>query len=241
MSDATTRGAKADDVRARMLEAAERLLIESEDHDISTRAVCEAIGVAQPILYRLFKDKNGLLYALVQNGFERYVQRKQALESTDDPVADLRAGWDDHMDFALTNGALYRLMFSPVLPEVPAPAGRIFGLLVHALDRCAAIGALRIPPAEAAQAILSANVGVALSMLSQPARYGDPGLSHRVRDAVFAACFTPETTAGAAPGHAMTVPALQLEAQLREPGASPLEPEETALLLKWLNRIRTPS
>jgi AcrR family transcriptional regulator len=124
MSDATTRGAKADDVRARMLEAAERLLIESGDHDISTRAVCEAIGVAQPILYRLFKDKNGLLHALVQNGFERYVQRKRALESTEDPVADLRVGWDDHLDFALTNGALYRLMFSPALPEVPAPAGR---------------------------------------------------------------------------------------------------------------------
>jgi AcrR family transcriptional regulator len=239
MSDATTRGAKADDVRARMLDAAERLLIESGDHDISTRAVCEAIGVAQPILYRLFKDKNGLLYALVQNGFERYVRRKQALESTDDPVADLRAGWDDHTDFALTNGALYRLMFSPALAEVPAPAGRIFALLIQALDRCAAIGALRIPPAEAAQAILSANVGVALSMLSQPARYADPGLSHRVRDAVFAACLTPETAAAPAPVHAMTVPALQLEAQLRKPGASPLEPEETALLLKWLNRIHS--
>lgn len=233
--DATAR----EDVRARMLDAAERLLIESGDHDISTRAVCEAAGVAQPILYRLFKDKNGLLFALVENGFERYVRRKQALESTDDPVADLRAGWDDHMEFALTNGALYRLMFSPALPEVPAPAGRIFALLVRALDRCAAIGALRIPQAEAAQAILSANVGVALSILSQPARYADPGLSHRVRDAVFGACLTPETTAGPEPRDALTVPALQLEAQLRQPGRAPLEPEETALLLKWLSRIRT--
>ncbi|WP_410574933.1 TetR/AcrR family transcriptional regulator [Amycolatopsis sp. cmx-4-61] len=239
MSDAATRDAKAEDVRARMLDAAERLLIASDDHDISTRAVCDAIGVAQPILYRLFKDKNGLLYALVQNGFERYVQRKQALESTDDPVADLRAGWDDHMNFALTNGALYRLMFSPALPKVPEPAGRIFELLTRALDRCAAIGVLRIPSVDAAQAILSANVGVALSMLSQPGRYADPHLSHRVRDAVFAACLTLETAGRPVAGNAMTAPALQLEAQLQEPGMSPLEPEETALLLKWLNRIRT--
>jgi AcrR family transcriptional regulator len=239
VSDATTRSAKAGDLRTRMLAAAEELLITSADHDISTRAVCDAVGVAQPMLYRIFKDKNGLLHALVQNGFERYVVRKQALETTDDPVADLRAGWDDHMDFALTNGALYRLMFSPALAEVPAPAGRIFELLTRALDRCAAIGALRIPSAEAAQAILSANVGVALNMLSQPARYADPGLSHRVRDAVFAACLTPEATAEPAPGNAMAVPALALEAQLKKPGTSPLEPEETALLLKWLNRIRS--
>ncbi|MFJ1964033.1 hypothetical protein [Streptomyces massasporeus] len=77
-----------------------------------------------------------------------------------------------------------------------------------------------------------------MNMLSQPARYADPGLSHRVRDAVFAACLTPEATAGPAPGNAMAVPALALEAQLKKPGTSPLEPEETALLLKWLNRIR---
>src|SRR5438874_1992132 len=128
MSDATTREAKAEDIRTRMLDAAERLLIASDDHDISTRAVCDAIGVAQ--------------------------------------------------------------------------------------------------------AILSANVGVALSMLSQPGRYADPHLSHRVREAVFGACLTPETDAGPTPDNAMTVPALQLETQLKNPGISPLEPEETALLLK---------
>ena len=70
-------------------------------------------------------------------------------------------------------------MFSPVLPQVPGPAGRIFELLTQAPDRCAAIGALRIPSAGAAQAILPANVGVALNVLSQPARCGDPSLSQR--------------------------------------------------------------
>ncbi len=41
--------------------------------------------MGQPVLYRLFGDKAGLLSALVDHGFDRYVQRKQALATTDDP------------------------------------------------------------------------------------------------------------------------------------------------------------
>ncbi len=235
MSDKAVVPSRAEETRSRMIEAAERLLSSSPDHDVSTRAVCDAVGVTQPILYRLFGDKDGLLNALVDDGFERYIARKHALEATDDPVADLAAGWDDHMDFARRNAALYRLMFSPALRAVPAAAGRIFELLTGQLERCAAIGALRISPGKAAQTILSANVGVALSVLSQPERYADPGLSHRVRDAVFAACMTQR--APASPPDRLAVTALQLEAQLAASVNTPLADEERALLVKWLRRF----
>lgn len=238
MADAG-RSLRTEDTRTRMLDAAERLLSASSDNDVSTRAVCDAVGVGQPVLYRIFGDKNGLLNALVESGFERYITRKQALETTDDPVADLRNGWDDHMDFALTNRALYRLMFSPTLPHVPAPAARIFGLLQQTLDRCAAHGALKIPAEEAAQTILSANVGVALSILSQPDRYSDPGLPHRVRDAVFSSCLS-HTRAPGRDEDPVVASALQLEARLQQPGGSPLGQEETALMLKWLRALRQP-
>ncbi|WP_335983272.1 TetR/AcrR family transcriptional regulator [Streptomyces sp. CA2R106] len=229
---------KTGDLRARMLEAAEALLNASPGNDVSTRAVCEAVGVTQPILYRLFGDKNGLLMALVTHGFERYISRKQALEATDDPVADLRAGWNDHTDFALTNRALYRLMFSPVLPEVPEPANRIFELLKQTLERCAAVGAVKIPTEEAAQAILSANVGVALSILSQPERFADPLLSTRVRDAVFASCLDESAAPRSFPAaDDPSRAALALAAQLKQQPPAALHPTETALLLHWLARL----
>ena len=69
--------------------------------------------MTQPVLYRLFGDKQGLLDAVSEAALERYAQRKSGLEVTDDPVADLRTGWDDHTAFALENPALYRLMFAP--------------------------------------------------------------------------------------------------------------------------------
>ncbi|MER5876252.1 hypothetical protein ABT119_10050 [Streptomyces sp. NPDC001910] len=49
--------------RAAMIEAALRQLAGSLDHDVATRAVCEAVGVTQPVLYRLFGDQLGPLDA----------------------------------------------------------------------------------------------------------------------------------------------------------------------------------
>jgi AcrR family transcriptional regulator len=222
-------------LRTRLLRAAEAQLAASADGDIATRAVCEAVGVTQPVLYRLFGDKQGLLDALVDDGFHRYVDRKRALRETSDPVADLRAGWTDHMDFALTSPALYRLMFTPRPGGTSAAHKQIFDLLVATLTRCAAAGTLAVDPSAAAQSILSANVGVALNMINQPDLYGDPALPNRMRDAVFGALLSsrpaderPET---------ITDTARQLQAQIALTPPNQLIPEERELLKIWLNRI----
>ncbi|MES0837030.1 TetR/AcrR family transcriptional regulator [Nocardiopsis tropica] len=226
------------DTRTQMLEAAERLLDESPDRDIATRAVCEAVGVGAPVLYRLFGDKNGLLSALVDYGFERYLGAKRSAGHTEDPVADLRRGWDAHNGFALAHPAVYRLMFSPHLAQVPGASKEAFSLLERTLVRCAAAGRLRVGPHRAAQAIMSANVGVALSMVSQPDVYTDPGLSHRVRDAVFAGLLTEDPVPGdagpAEPGAGAA--ALRLAALLSD-GSDALTGAESALLREWLDRI----
>ncbi|GEL25097.1 TetR family transcriptional regulator [Pseudonocardia sulfidoxydans NBRC 16205] len=218
-----------------MLEAAEEQLAASADNDISTRAVCEAVGVGQPALYRIFKDKAGLLAALVDHGFERYVERKRSLEQTDDPVADLRAGWDDHIAFARENAATYRLMFSPTLTRRPDAPQVIFDLLCATLERCARVGALRLPAPLAAQRILSANVGVALAILVSPEIYSDPQLSVGVRDAVFAACLDTAAARDVTGGIGAT--AIQLAAQLRGAASGELGDEERQLMLKWLSRL----
>jgi AcrR family transcriptional regulator len=226
------------DVRAAMIAAAERQLAASPDGDIATRAVCEAVGVTQPVLYRLFGDKNGLLDALADDGLRRYAEQKAAQPKTDDPIADLRAGWDDHMAFARENPALYRLMFAP-RPRSHAQARRkILDLLEATLLRCAAVGALRVPPPVAARLILPANVGLALSLIAQPELFADAGLSHRMRDAVFGAVLTePVADAGADP---VPAAALRLRSQLAVSGTTALEPVEAALLDRWLERLQAP-
>ncbi|WP_328609723.1 TetR/AcrR family transcriptional regulator [Amycolatopsis sp. NBC_00345] len=245
MSDASRRrpGATgpADDpaVRAALIGAAERQLAASADGDIATRAVAEEAGVTQPVLYRLFGDKRGLLDAVADTGLERYALRKTELEATDDPVADLYAGWDDHMAFAADNPALYQLMFTPRPQSAATTYQRILHLLEATLLRCAAVGALTTTPRLAAQLILPANIGVALGRIAQPGLFDDPALSHRARDAVFSTILTdPVALSGPDPVRAA---ARQLRSQLLLTGTDRLEPVETALLDRWLDRIDQPS
>jgi AcrR family transcriptional regulator len=226
-------------MRTRMLDAAEELLDASPDRDIATRAVCDKVGVGAPVLYRLFGDKNGLLSALVDYGFDRYLATKRAAAPSADPVVDLRNGWDTHVEFAMAHPAVYRLMFSPGFATVPSAAQEAMRLLREVLDRCAAAGVLRVDPETAAQMIMSANIGVALNLVTQPENYPDPELSRRVRDAVHAAVLVPERAADApTPGDRdpLVVAALQLSAVLRDRPAELGEPE-TALLLHWLDTL----
>ena len=84
---------------------------------ISTRAVCEAAGVSAPSIYHYFGDKEGLFTATVDFGWGRSIESKrEAAAATHDDVADdLRAGWDNHLQFAHENPGIYRLLWSPAV------------------------------------------------------------------------------------------------------------------------------
>ncbi|MFF3452270.1 TetR/AcrR family transcriptional regulator [Streptomyces sp. NPDC002667] len=242
MSDSTNPGTAPVTTRARILAVAAELVAGSPDGDVSTRAVCEAAGVGAPALYRHFGDKEGLLSAVVDHGWERYLAAKRERHPGTDPVQDLRDGWDGHTEFALRNPNLYRLMHSPAMRTPPAAALEAHRILTGDLRRAAEQGKLRLAPELAAQMIMSSNVGVCLMLVSRPATFTDETLSRRVRDAVHASVFTPEVTApeartaGPAPS---TVPATatRLGAQLRLHPSPAFTPAETALLTEWLDRL----
>src|SRR5215469_10985172 len=104
----------------RMLRAAADLLQTGGIEAISTRAVAAAAGVQPPTIYRLFGDKQGLLDAVAAHGFASYLATKTTRESTGDPVEDLRAGWDEHVELGLAKPALYRLMYTHADRSSPA-------------------------------------------------------------------------------------------------------------------------
>ncbi|WP_458247481.1 TetR/AcrR family transcriptional regulator [Streptomyces sp. MAI_2237] len=229
------------DAREKILEAATELLAEASVADVSTRAVCEAAGVGAPMLYRLFGDKAGLLAAVVDHGFEAYLASKRAARPGDDPVADLRSGWDNHMRFALEHPNHYRLMYSPELTVPPAAAQEAHALLHGILERCAAAGRLTVPPALATQMIMSANVGAALSLLTRPEQYPDPAFAERLRDAVLDSVTRPPSDESAGPAGdgdtGVPVAAATLAARLRAARSPSFTPAESALLGQWLDKL----
>ncbi|WNV90428.1 TetR/AcrR family transcriptional regulator [Umezawaea sp. Da 62-37] len=217
--------------RTRILEAAAELLAESPVADVSTRAVCEAAGVGAPALYRQFGDKEGLLTAVVDYGFEKYLAGKQAATPSEDPVRDLRDGWDAHVAFALENPSYYRLMYSPTVSGTPAAAVEAHHLLTEVVERVAAAGRLSVSVEAAAQMIMSANTGVALVLITRRELY-TPDVSTRVRDAIHTAILVPEQDAVARGGEVSA-----LSAQLRRSPPEKLTPAETGLLQEWLTRL----
>ncbi|MFJ3786646.1 TetR family transcriptional regulator [Streptomyces sp. SID5770] len=170
--------------RERILEATEELLADKDALAISTRAICDRAKVGMPEIYRQFGDKQGLLTAVADIGFARFLAEKRRNPLTDDPVADLRTAWDSHVTFALRNPYLYRLMFTPTGDARPRAIEEARAILLKAVERCRDAGRLRMPPELAGQSILSANVGVCMMALSFPDLFGEPDISRAVRDAV---------------------------------------------------------
>jgi AcrR family transcriptional regulator len=218
-----------------MLRAAESLLLDSAECDISTRAVCEAVGVGSPVLYRLFGDKNGLLAAVVDRAFERYLASKRSQNLSGDPVADLCSTWDLHIDFALRNKVVYRIAYAPSLAEVPTGVEKARELLVQRLVRCAEGGRLTITPEEAAQVMMAAATGVALSLISLPSTFDYPRLSQQVRDAVLRELLVQPVPPDRRPNTVKSV-ALQMAALIRA-NQTPLTEPEVALMLQWLGAL----
>jgi AcrR family transcriptional regulator len=224
------------DTRARILEAAAQLLASSDTGDVATRAVCEAAGVQQPVLYRIFGDKDGLLAATTDFVWEQYLDMKRSAAMSADPLEDLRSGWDSHTDFALQHPNAYKLLFSPALRAKPEAAEEAMRLLRAVLDRLARQGRLRVPVDDAARMIMAANTGVALALLLRPEMYPNRGLSPLVRDAVHTAVLHHDAPVEA-PHEALVAAVGTLDAALPELIPDPLHPAEAALLGVWLSRL----
>jgi AcrR family transcriptional regulator len=223
------------DARKEMLRVAVELLQASPEYDISTRAVCEAVGVGAPVLYRLFGDKNGLLSAVVDCVFQRFLGSKRAQELSEDPVADLYSAWDTYISFALKNQAVYRVAYAPALGTVPAGVTEAHKLLRERLVRCAEIGRLNTTLDEAAQLMMAACTGVALSLIAQPEIFSSLTLSYRLRDGVLHGILTGSATPDG-DDHTLKSVALQMAAMIQKT-PTPLTDPEVLVMLQWLGAL----
>ncbi|WP_410667518.1 TetR/AcrR family transcriptional regulator [Amycolatopsis sp. cmx-4-68] len=203
------------ETRANIVGTAARLLREEGAAAVTVRAVAHAAGLQPPALYRFFEDKDALLDAVAEHVFTTYVTEKTHTGGSDDPVADLRAGWDAHLAFGLANPALFGLLVAPGRASPAAEAG--LAVLRARVRRIAEAGRLRVPERRAAELVHAAGTGAVLTLLASPPEDRDPGLADALLDAVLRAILT-----GAPADPPATAPKLT--------------DAERALLAEWLNR-----
>ena len=229
----TDRSSNADAVRQRVIAAATALLAEGGREAVSTRAIIAAAHIQAPAIYRLFGDMQGLLDAVAADGLRQHLS-DQARADTDDPVEALRSGWDHHVEFGLSNPALYTLMYGEPRPgNKPPGAAAAEQALAAMIHRVAQAGRLRISEAHASLLLQAAGRGTTLTLIAS-GDSADMALSVLAREAVLAAIITDQP---AAPDPGPIGAAVALRAVL--PQAAVLTGHERALMADWLDRITT--
>ncbi|MBQ0897844.1 TetR/AcrR family transcriptional regulator [Micromonospora sp. U56] len=220
--------------RDRIVRAAAALLAEGGRAAVSTRAVSRAAGVQAPTIYRQFGDLRGLLDAAASYGFAAHLHAQAAREPADDPVDDLRRGWDMHVGFGVANPAFHTLMYGDPRPGARPTAARVAADIFRQLVvRVAEAGRLRVDVDRAAEMVHAASCGVTLTLIQG----GDPGLSVATREAVVTAiCADSPAARAVRPPDRPVRHAVALRAALPQL-AGDLTPAERALLAEWLDRL----
>ena len=175
-------------VRDRIVTEATGLLVRDGRDGVTTRSVSAAAGVQPPTIYRLFGDMRGLLDAVTADGFDRYLSRKTAQAPSGDPLDDLRAGWDLHVEFGVENPAHYLLMYARLDAGGQIDASlRARDILRGLVQRVAEAGRLIVNVTRAADMVHAAGMGVTLQLIDTPPEKRDFTLSSLTREAVLAA------------------------------------------------------
>jgi AcrR family transcriptional regulator len=235
-------------VRTRILEAAAELLASSADADISTRDVCDAAGVTAPTLYHHFDDKEGLLTAVVDFGWAAFLDSKRTVAAVihQHVADDIRAGWDNHLQFARENPNFYKLMWSPAIAATGVAFREAFQMLYDRLDVGATRGQLQVSVDLAAQTVMAAVTGAALAVISQPDLFGALTFTTQLREAVISSITVPPERLAKRGRHARATRPLSVAISastlnsLLEVEDTALTAPERALMQQWLTMLTDP-
>lgn len=184
-------------------------------------------------IYRIFGDMDRLLDSAASRGFEEYVATKRARPSLADPLDDLRAGWDLHVDFGLSHPYVYAHTYGKNRPGVQTPAVQAAAHILEGLvERVAQSGRLLRGVTSTAQIIHSAGCGVVMTLMQIPPHERDMTVSASVREAVLSSL-----TTDAVPVLEGTAPhAVALRSSLQTPDER-FTNAELGLLREWLDRL----
>ena len=100
------------EMRLMILEAAKEVFVSEGFEKASIRAIAERIEYSPATIYLYFKDKNELLFAVHELGFDKLLEEMgSAIEGISDPFEELRRRGYAYMKFAFENPEMYDLMF----------------------------------------------------------------------------------------------------------------------------------
>ncbi len=183
------------DLRRALLEAAVAIVHERGSDAVTLREVARRVGVSQMAPYHHFVDKEALLAAVAEQGFQELtavmIGRIERLSS---PIERLKATCPAYVHFAVTHPSEFKVMFGGALadfkshPSLLAASEHAFGVLMTCVEECQRAGLLGTAPSwDLAIALWSGAHGLASLWIDGPIRKGCPKTSDVGRLAEFVA------------------------------------------------------
>ena len=170
------RAREVEELRHRILDMAEEILIAEGYAGLSMRRIADAVEYAPSTIYGYFKGKQEILCAVIERTAERLIEALDAAARTPGPLSRLRMLGRSYVEFALRYPRHYEVLFmlhGPTVPEVDSPA--FTSAIEHIRDAVSdgiAEGVFRrMDIDETAQAFWAACHGVASLLLSRGDRY----------------------------------------------------------------------
>jgi AcrR family transcriptional regulator len=154
-------------LRAKLLDSAVEVLGREGSAGFTTRRVARAADTSPPAVYELFGDRGGLIREVFFEGFRLLGAQLAALETTDDPRADLIAMTASYREFVRRNPELAQVMFSrPFTDFSPGgdeirKSGSVRERIVAAVRRCIEAGRLAGDEVDIAHAVVALTQGLA--------------------------------------------------------------------------------
>lgn len=99
------------EMRGLILETAMKLFLKEGFEKVTIRRIAEQIEYSPATIYLYFKDKNEIVFALHDEGFEKFYKKQLTTLSVKDPWKRLRRHATVYVSFALENPEYYELMF----------------------------------------------------------------------------------------------------------------------------------
>lgn len=131
-------------MKERLLAAASEILSTEGPAALTTRRVCEAVGVTMPTLYHHFPNRDALVQAVYDHALGEFMAKKRSLKLSDDPLDDLRRSCELVLDFVAKNKNVAIAVVSRSLEE-PAMLEPSYQLLRDRVRRAAEAGRLHVP------------------------------------------------------------------------------------------------
>lgn len=111
------------DLTKSLLEAAAAIIKEQGVEGLSMRKLADKVGVSRTAPYHHFKDKNALLCALAERGFNQQEKMLAALKKQDHSTEQLFKEYVcAYMDYALEHSEIYDLMYGRTLWKAGTPS-----------------------------------------------------------------------------------------------------------------------